>query len=61
MKARTIFGINLINIQGIVSNFTHKANPNFCHADRVNCFKEQAKNRYVVRLKIRGVPFVVRN
>ena len=38
------FGINLINIQRVLSDFTHKAKLNFCHAYRVNCFEEQAEN-----------------
>jgi len=59
LKANTniTFGINLINIQGVTSNFTHKSKSNFCQAHRVNRFKEQAENQYVVRLNIRGVPF----
>ena len=51
------FGINLINIQGIISDFMHKVKSNFCQAYRINHFKEQAENRYVARLNIRGVPF----
>ena len=38
------FRINLINV---ISNFTHKAKLNFCHEYRLNCFEEQADNRYV--------------
>jgi len=34
------FGISLINIQGVISNFTHETNLNFCYAYRVNHFKE---------------------
>ena len=37
------FGVNLINIQGAISDFTHKAKLNFCHTYRVNCFEEQAQ------------------
>ena len=51
------FGINPINIQGVISNFTHKTKSNFCQAYRLNCYKEQAENWYVARLNIRGVPF----
>ena len=53
LKANTItkFGVNLINIQGGISNFTHKAKSNFYHTYRVNCFKEQTENWYVARLK----------
>ena len=35
----------------------HKAKLNFCHAYKVNCFEEQAENKFVARLNIRGVPF----
>ena len=51
------FGINPINIQGVTSDFTHLIKSNFCQAYRLNCFEEQAENRYVARLNIRGVPF----
>jgi len=59
LKANTSinFGVNLFNIQGVTSDFMHKTKANFCHAYRVNCLKEQAENRYVARLNIRGVPF----
>ena len=59
LKANTSinFGVNLFNIPGVISDFTHKAKLNFCHAYRVNCFEEQAENWYVARLNIRGVPF----
>ena len=50
------FGVNLIKIEGFISNFTYNSNSNFCHF-RVNCFKEQAENQYVARLNIRGMPF----
>jgi len=51
------FGVNLIDIEGVISDFTHKSKSNFCQAYRINHFKEQAENRYVARLNIRGVPF----
>jgi len=51
------FGVNLINIEEVISDFTHKSKSNFCQAHKVNYFKEQAENRYVPRLNIRGVPF----
>jgi len=51
------FGVNLIKIEEIISNFTNKSKSNFCQAYKVNYFKEQAENRYVARLNIRGVPF----
>ena len=59
LKANTNvnFGINLINIEGAISCFTHKAKANFCHTYGVNCFKEQSENWYVGRLNIKRVPF----
>ena len=57
MSTSIKFGINLINIEGVTSNFMHKAKSNFCQAYRVNRFEEQAENRYVARLNIRIVPF----
>ena len=47
------FGINPINIRGFTSNFTHLTKSNFCQAYRLNCFEEQAENRYIARLNIR--------
>ena len=49
LKANTSisFGVNLIYIEGVISSFTHKAKANFCHAYRVNRFKEQSENWYV--------------
>ena len=49
--------VNLINIPGVISNFKDKAKSNFCHAYRVNRFKELTENQYLARLNIRGVPF----
>ena len=51
------FWVNLINIEGVISDFMHKLKSNFCQAYRVNRFEEQAENRYLARLNIRGVPF----
>ena len=52
------FGINPINIRGgVTSDFTHLTKSNFCQAYKLNHFEEQAENRYVARLNIRGVPF----
>ena len=39
------FGVNLINIQRVISNFTHKAKLNFYHTYRINNFKEQTENQ----------------
>ena len=33
------FGVNLVNIEEVVSNFTHKTKANFCHTYRVNHFE----------------------
>ena len=41
MNTSIKFGVNLINIQGVISNFTKS---NFCHTYRVNRFKEHAEN-----------------
>ena len=51
------FGINPINIRGVTSDFTHLIKSNFCQAYRLNHFEEQAENRCVARLNIKGVPF----
>jgi len=51
------FGINLINIEEAISDFTQKAKANFCHGYKINRFKEQAENWHVARLNISGVPF----
>ena len=50
LKANTSidFGVNLINNEGVISTFTHKAKLNFYHAYRVNCFKQQSENWYTV-------------
>ena len=57
VNTRIKFGINLINIRGVTSDFMHKTKSNFCQAYRVNCFKEQAEIWYVASLNIRRVPF----
>ena len=51
------FGVNLINTEVIISDFMHKEKLNFCQAYRVSCLKEQAENRFVGWLNVRGVPF----
>ena len=51
------FWVNVINIEGVISDFTHKSKSNFCQAYRLNRYEEQAENRYVAKLNIRGVPF----
>jgi len=56
-NTRIKFGVNLINNEGVISNFKHKAKLNFCHVYRVKHFNEQVENRYVDRLNIRGAPF----
>jgi len=61
LKANTSIKIkvNLINIQEVVSDFTHKGKTNFCPAYRVSHFEKQAENWYVARLNISGVLFLV--
>ena len=54
-NASVKFRINLIKIQGVISNFAHKILLSCLH--RVNCFEEQAENWCVARLNIRGEPF----
>jgi len=56
-NTRINLGANIIKIQGIISDFTHKAKLNFCHSYRVNFLKKQAEKWYVASLNIRGVPF----
>ena len=51
------FGVNLINIRGVTSDFTYLTRSNFCRAYRLNRFEEHAENRCVARLNIREVPF----
>ena len=48
MNTSINFGVHLLKTQEGISNFTLKAKSNFCHAYRVNRFKEQDKNWYVV-------------
>ena len=38
-----IFGINLFNIQGVTSDFTHKAKSYFCHAYSVTTLRKKLK------------------
>ena len=51
------FGVNLLKIQGVISDFMHKAKLKFCQAYRLNRFKEQTENWYRARLNIRAVHF----
>jgi len=51
------FGVNPINIQGVISDFMCNAKSNFYQTYRLNCFEEQTENGCVARLNIRGVPF----
>jgi len=44
-------GVHLINIQGPIKKVE------LLSSLQGNCFEEQAENRYVARLNIRGVPF----
>ena len=38
------FGVNLLNIQGVISDFMDKTKANICHTYKKNCFEEQAEN-----------------
>ena len=59
LKANTSinFGVNLMDIEGVISDFTRTAKAKYCHTYKVNRSEEQAENRYVGRLNIRGVLF----
>ena len=57
VNASIKFRVNLINIQGVIIDFTLKAKSDFCHAYRVDIFEELTENQYVARLNNRGVPF----
>ena len=48
---------NCSNTEGVISVFMYKAKLNFCHAYRVNCFKEKSDNWYAVKINIKGVAF----
>ena len=63
LKANTSikFEINPINIQVVVSNFTHKTKLNFCQVYRVNHYEEQAENWYVASLTSKKCLWVVKN
>ena len=41
-----------MNIQGQISDFTHKAKSNFCRTYTVNLFEEQVKNRYIASISV---------
>ena len=56
LKANTSINV-WVNVEGVISNFSHKSKSNFCQAYRVNCFEKQAENQYVARLNIRRVRF----
>ena len=48
------FGTNLINIQGVTSDFTQKTKLNFCQAYRVNHFEGQAETLEECLLVVRN-------
>ena len=50
-----IIEVNLIKNEGVKRDFTQKARTNFCHAYRVNHFKEQAENQCLATLNIKEV------
>ena len=57
MNTSINFKVNLFNIQGVISDFTHEAKSTFYQAYSFNHFEEQGENRYVARLNTRGMPF----
>ena len=53
----TKFGWNTINSQGVISNYSQKIIPPYCHAYKVNRLWEEAENRSVNRLTIEPQTF----
>ena len=45
----TKFGGNMINSQGVVSDYSRKIMPVRCHSYRVNCLWKKAENQYMNR------------
>ena len=48
----TRFGWNIINSQGVISDYSRKITPICCHAYRVNRLLEEAENQYLNTLTI---------
>ena len=46
-NARLNFGVNMANIQRVISDCTHKVKLKFFHAYMVNHFKEQVENLFI--------------
>ena len=53
----TKFGWNTVNSQGVISNYSQKITPIFCHAYRVNRLWEEAENWCMDRLTIEPQTF----
>ena len=53
----TKFGWNTISSQGVISNYSQKITPIYCHAYRVNRLREEAENQYMDRLTIEPQTF----
>ena len=47
-----MFGLNTINSQGVIIDYSRTITPICCHAYKVNCLWEEAENRLVDRLTI---------
>ena len=48
----TKFGLNTINSQEVIIDYSQKITPICCHAYRVNHLREEAENRCVDRITI---------
>ena len=55
----TKFGMNTINSQGVIIDYSQKITPICCHAYRVNRLWEEAENQRVDRITVEPQPFVV--
>ena len=52
MHRGTTFGWNMINSEGVISDYSRNISPICCHAYRINRLWEEAENQYVNRLTI---------
>ena len=58
MNLGSKFGLNMINSGGVISDYSRKITPIFCHTYRVNHLWEEAENRWVNRLTIEPQTFL---
>ena len=42
-NTRNNFGVNLINNEGVIGDFTHKAESNFCHTYKITTLRNKLK------------------